>query len=74
MVQQFLRMRDVQARTGLARATIYLRMSQGRFPKPIPLGSTHTVGWLATEVDGWIQEQIRAARGTVDSAHLTGVA
>jgi prophage regulatory protein len=54
----------VSALTGLPTSTIYLRMSQGTFPKPIPLGSPHIVGWIADEVDGWIDEQIRKARGT----------
>lgn len=62
MAQQFLRIQEVQARTGLARATIYLRISQGKFPSPVPLGSPHAVGWLDSEIDQWISEQVRAAR------------
>lgn len=63
MAQQFLRLPEVQARTGLSRATIYLRISQGRFPKPIPLGSPYAVGWLESEIETWIAEQVSAARG-----------
>jgi prophage regulatory protein len=60
--QRFVRLREVQARTGLARSTIYLRIQQGRFPKPIPLGSSRVVGFLVDEIEGWISEQVRAAR------------
>jgi len=59
---RFVRLREVQARTGLARSTIYLRIQQGRFPKPIPLGSSHVVGFLVEEIEAWISEQVRAAR------------
>ena len=62
MAQRFLRLHEVQARAGLARATIYLRISQGMFPSPVPLGSPHAVGWLDTEIDQWIADQVGAAR------------
>jgi prophage regulatory protein len=68
MATQFLRLRDVRARTGLARSTIYLWVSQKRFPSPVPLGSAHTVAWVADEVDEWIHDKIRAARGEPTAA------
>ena len=40
-----LRRRTVEARTGLSRITIYLRMAQGTFPKSIPLGP-RAIDWL----------------------------
>jgi predicted DNA-binding transcriptional regulator AlpA len=46
----------------LKRSTIYANMAAGKFPKPIPLGSPHAVAWLASEIDEWIQTQIRVAR------------
>ncbi len=57
-----LRRKQVQARTGLARSTIYLNIKQGTFPKPIPLGS-RAVGWIESEISDWIAERIRIARG-----------
>ena len=65
---QFLRLKEVQTRTGLSRSSIYLRISQrdgagrARFPSPVPLGSPHIVGWIEAEVSAWCDEQIRAAR------------
>ncbi len=62
-MQQLLRCPAVQARTGLSRSTIYLRMAQGRFPSPIPLGSPQAVAWLDDEISQWISDQVSAARG-----------
>ena len=57
----FLRRKDVQLRTGLARSTIYLYIQQGAFPKPVTLGR-RAVGWLESEVSAWITERVRVAR------------
>ena len=57
----FLRRKDVQLRTGLARSTIYLYIQQGVFPKPVSLGR-HAVAWLESEVSAWITERVRMSR------------
>ena len=44
-----LRRKQVQAETGYSRSTIYLRIAQGLWPKPISLGP-RAVGWPAREV------------------------
>ena len=56
-----LRRKDVQVRTGLSRSTIYLRVAQGTFPRPIPLG-LRAVGWLEGEVEAWLQAQVASVR------------
>lgn len=56
-----LRRHTVQARTGLSRSTIYLRVAQGTFPRPIPLGP-RAVGWLEDEVEAWLQAQVASVR------------
>ena len=48
-----LRRKQVEDRTGLSRSTIYLRIQEGTFPKPINLGA-RAVGWLENEIDGWL--------------------
>ncbi len=52
-----LRLPHVIAKTGLARATIYLQISKGSFPKPIKLGES-AVGWVSAEVDAWIASKL----------------
>ena len=59
---RFLRLPEVLERTGLSRSTIYVRLDQGRFPRPVSLGG-RAVGWIEAEVDEWIREQIEASRG-----------
>jgi prophage regulatory protein len=44
-----LRRTQAEAESGYSRSTIYLRITQGLFPKPVRLGS-RAVGWPAREV------------------------
>lgn len=44
-----LRRRHVQSETGWARSTLYLRILEGLWPRPISLGA-RAVGWPASEV------------------------
>lgn len=62
MVKIILRLPTVKLRTGLSRSTIYLRMSEGCFPLPISLGG-RAVGWIESEVNDWIDQQIDTSRG-----------
>ena len=61
MLNTILRLPTVKARTGLSRSTIYLRVAEGDFPKPISLGA-RAVGWLESEVDRWIADRIESTR------------
>ena len=61
MATVILRLPNVKARTGLSRSTIYLRISEGRFPKPVSLGG-RAVGWIESEVDNWLEQQIESSR------------
>ncbi|MBI1984093.1 MAG: AlpA family transcriptional regulator [Acidobacteria bacterium] len=56
-----LRLPAVQARTGLSRSSIYLKVSQRMFPKPLSLGA-RAVGWLEAEIQDWLQRRIEASR------------
>lgn len=49
MVTTILRLPAVKAESGYSRSTIYLRISQGLWPKPVSLGP-RCVGWPAHEV------------------------
>ena len=56
-----LRLPEVKKSTGLSRSTIYLRIAQGAFPKPVSLGG-RAVGWLEAEVQQWLERRIEASR------------
>lgn len=56
-----LRRRQVEARTGLSRSTICLRISQGSFPRAVSLGG-RAVGWIENEIENWLEEQVAASR------------
>lgn len=60
--QQLLRLPQVKASTGLSKSTIYARITEGTFPKQIPLGARLVV-WLESDIQNWIQEQVDRARG-----------
>ncbi|OYT84815.1 MAG: transcriptional regulator [Burkholderiales bacterium PBB6] len=45
-----LRRNQVEAESGYSRSTIYLRMAQGLWPKPVSIGA-RAVGWPSGEVD-----------------------
>lgn len=49
MVQTLLRLPSVKSETGASRSTIYLRIQQGLWPKPVKLGP-RSVAWPASEV------------------------
>ena len=59
-----LRRRQVEARVGLRRSTIYQGVADGTFPRPIRLGA-RSVGWLAHEVERWLADRV-AAREAVE--------
>jgi len=61
MVNAILRLPKVKSCTGLSRSTIYLRISEGRFPKPVSLGG-RAVGWIESEIDEWLNQKIEASR------------
>ena len=55
-----LRMPKVCEKTGLAKSTIYKKVSTNEFPRPISLGG-NAVGWLESDLDNWIREKIQAS-------------
>lgn len=73
-----LRRKTVEGLTGYSRSTIYLRIAQGLFPKPVSLGA-RAVGWPAADVAalnaariaGKTDEQIRALVGRLEAVRLS---
>lgn len=58
-------------KTGLSISTIYARIKAGTFPKPIRLGE-NSVGWLQSEVDGWLRDRIAESRGIEQGKKTSG--
>jgi len=56
-----LRRKQVEARTGLSRSTIYLRIARGEFPAPVSLG-VRAVGWRSDAIDNWIADRVAQSR------------
>ena len=57
MKQALLRFPDVINRTGLKRSSIYTRLKEGTFPKPIKIGE-RAIAWIESEIDQWITDRI----------------
>ncbi|MGZ8183058.1 MAG: helix-turn-helix transcriptional regulator [Methylobacter sp.] len=58
-----LRRKQVEARIGLSRSTIYERIKAGTFPAPISLGAK-SVGWIESEINAWLSSQVEKSRKT----------
>ena len=65
-----LRRRQVEARTGLSRSSIYAKISPNpnrpgdydpTFPKPVSLGAK-AVGWVEAEIDAWLSARVEKSR------------
>ena len=65
-----LRRKQVEARTGLSRSTIYSKLKHNpkrpgdydpSFPVPISIGAK-AVGWIEAELDAWLTAQVLKSR------------
>ncbi|MBW5821446.1 helix-turn-helix transcriptional regulator [Yersinia enterocolitica] len=63
MANAFIRLSDVQRRTGYSKAWIYRLIKQERFPKPVKIGS-RSIAFVESEIDEWINQRIAESRGT----------
>ncbi|MBM3790902.1 MAG: AlpA family phage regulatory protein [Acidobacteria bacterium] len=53
---RLVRFRELRRTVPLSRSTIWRKVRDGSFPKPIRM-SKSAVGWLASEIQEWIAEQ-----------------
>lgn len=65
-----IRRKQVEARTGLSRSTIYAKMRRNpkrpadydpTFPLPVSVGAK-AVGWIEGEIDAWLTAQVEKSR------------
>lgn len=76
-----LRRKQVEAESGYSRSTIYLRISQGLWVRPVALGA-RAVGWPASEVAslnaariaGKSDDEIRALVVKLEAARAAALA
>jgi prophage regulatory protein len=59
---RILRLKQVAAIVGLAKSSIYRKVQEGTFPRPIKLASARASGWISSEVYGWIDDQVQRCR------------
>jgi prophage regulatory protein len=57
MIKRLLRLCDVIEQTGLSRSSIYAKISEGTFPRTVPIGD-RAVAWVEEEGQAWILDQI----------------
>lgn len=64
MAHNFIRLQEVQRRTGFGKAWIYRLMSQGKFPASVKIGS-RSIAFIESEIDEWINSRIEESRKEV---------
>ena len=65
-MKRLIRLRDVEAKTGLKHSTIYQQIAEGEFPRQVPLGPK-AVAWLEAEIDAWIERRLAKRDGTPET-------
>ncbi len=71
---RIIRLKTVLARTGLSRSTLYRKITEGTFPRQVPI-SIHGTGWHESAVNRWIADPVgfrpEAERAVNDRASAT---
>jgi prophage regulatory protein len=68
MVRTALRLPDVMRATGLSKASVYVKIAEGKFPKPVkPDPSGKIVIWFDDQISDW-QDSVRAAAKASEAA------
>ena len=62
MSLKFIRLSEVQRRTGYSKAWLYRLMSQKKFPSSVKIGSS-SIAFIESEIDEWINQRIAESRG-----------
>lgn len=64
MSQSFIRLSEVQRRTGYSKAWIYRLIKEQRFPQCVKIGS-RSIAFIESEIEEWINQRIAESRGEV---------
>jgi prophage regulatory protein len=57
-MKKLLSIREVCALTSLSRTSLWLKIREDQFPRPISLGNGIRKAFLAEEIDAWISERV----------------
>lgn len=60
--EALFRLKDVKAKTGISRSTIYRLMEKNEFPKPIHPFESRISAWVGSEIEEWVKDQIKKGR------------
>ena len=61
MPAKLLRLPEVRTRVPFSKQMIYLLMSRGEFPRPVPMGA-RAVAWREVDIDAWIASRSETAK------------
>ena len=64
-MKNLLTRRDVEARLGITKSTVYRLMRCGAFPEPIQVGP-RAVRWVESELEAWLASRPRASGESAD--------
>lgn len=56
---RMIKLHAVISKVGLSKPTIYSRIREGKFPRPVKLGPK-SVAWVEYEIDSWLTEKMQA--------------
>lgn len=54
---KLIKLKEVIAKTSICRTSIYSKIAEGKFPKPVKLGARASA-WLESEIDQWINDRL----------------
>ncbi len=67
-LEKIIRLKTVLARTGLSRSTMYRKITEGTFPRQVPI-SIHGAGWYESAVNRWIADPVGFRADAEGAAH-----
>ena len=60
-VERFLRMPEVEQRTGLRKSALYQAIKEQRFPPGVRL-TARSIAWTESSINAWISARIAASK------------